>query len=217
MSSAPNLLSDVAFGAFLQYSPRGPGEVSVRSRKWCYAVKNDEPGQVRRALERMSQCRQAREAGLLDLLGPDVALVSAPRSASLQNGTLWPALRICEELAMLGLGAEVVPCVRRVTAVQKSAFAQTGERPTPEVHLRSMAIDAGIPARRRILVVDDVVTKGATLLAASSLVKAGSPQTEVFAFGLVRTMGLVPEVESVIAPCVGTIRLGTDGDANRAP
>jgi hypothetical protein len=211
------LLSELAFGAFLQYSPRGQSEVSVRSRKWCYAVKNDEPGQVRRALERMAQSQRAREAGLLDFLGADVALVPAPRSAPLQKGALWPARRICEELVMLGLGAEVVPCVRRVKAVQKSAFAQTGERPTPEVHLRSMAIDAAILTRQRIVVVDDVVTKGATLLAAASLVKASFPQADVFAFGLVRTMGFVLEVDSIIAPCVGTIRRGTDGEAKRAP
>ena len=100
--------------------------------------------------------------------------------------------------------------------MQKSALAQAGARPTPEVHRHSMSIGAGSVTRRRILVVDEVVTKGTTLLAAASLVKALDPQAEVFAFGLVRTMGLVPEVDSIIAPCVGTIRLGTDGEAKRA-
>jgi len=217
VSSAPSLLSEVAFGAFLQYSPRGLSEVSVRSRKWCYAVKNDEPGQIRRAVERMVSSRRVQDAGLLDLFGGDVALVPAPRSAPLRPGALWPARRICEELVQLDLGAEVVACVKRARAVQKSAFAQSGERPTPEVHLRSMELDAGLLTRRRLVVVDDVVTKGATLLAVASLLKSRHPDAEVAAFAMVRTMGLVPDVDSIPSPCVGAIRLTAGGEAWREP
>ena len=217
MSSAPGLLSEVAFGALLQYSPRGLSEVSVRSRKWCYAVKNDEPGQIRRAVERMASSRSAQGAGLLELFGRDVVLVPAPRSAPLRAGALWPAQRICEELVRFGLGAEIIACVRRARAVQKSAFVQSGERPTPEVHLRSMELDAGLVTSRRFVVVDDVVTKGSTLLAVASLLRSKHPDVEVAAFAMVRAMGLVPEVDSILSPCVGTIRLTAGGTAWRAP
>lgn len=190
MSSARSLLSEIAFGAFLQYSPRGQSQVSIRSRKWCYAVKNDDPGQIRRVLERMVSSRQAQDAGLLDFFGKDVALVPAPRSAPLRPGALWPSRRICEELVQLDFGAEVVACVKRAKAVQKSAFAQSGERPTPEVHLRSMELDGALPTRRRILVVDDIVTKWATLLAAASLLTSRHRGAELATFAMVPHDGL---------------------------
>ena len=65
-------------------------------------------------------------------------------------------------------------------------------------------------------VVDDFITKGNTLLAACSLLKEALPEAEVRAFALVRTMGLVPEVERVVEPCMGTIRVSLD-EAFREP
>src|SRR5690606_31339098 len=131
-SSEPNLLSEVRFGAFLQYSPRGTDEVSVKSRQWCAAVKNDEPGRIRQVITAL---RTSAAELVGELFGADVALVPTPRSAPLRAGSLWPARRICEELVAEGLAGEIYECVERVTAVQKSAFAQQGERPTPQVHL----------------------------------------------------------------------------------
>jgi hypoxanthine phosphoribosyltransferase len=108
---------------------------------------------------------------------------------------------------MRGLGGAVFPCLERIAAVAKSAYARPGERPSPRDHLRSMALEPSVVTHSRITVVDDFVTKGASLLAAASLVKAAFPEAEVMAFALIRTMGLVPEVEQIIAPCVGKIRL----------
>jgi adenine/guanine phosphoribosyltransferase-like PRPP-binding protein len=74
-----------------------------------------------------------------------------------------------------------------------------------------------LPPPGRILVVDDFVTKGATLLAAVSLVQAVFPESEVRGFALVRTMGRVPDVERIVHPCEGTIRLLPGGDVLREP
>jgi hypothetical protein len=212
--SKPNLLSEVSFGSFLQYSPRGTSETSKRSRLWCDAVKSDQPGKLRYLVEHLPT-HSSKE--LLALFGKDVVLVPAPRSAPLQKGSLWPAHRICEELLRVGLGADIRPEVERVKAVQKSTFARQGERPTPEVHLESLKIHPKLLAGPRTLIVDDVVTMGATLLAAASLVKAVYSNSSVATFALVRTMGLVPEVESIVSPCVGHIRLKPNGKAWREP
>ena len=214
MSSKPDLLSEVTFGSFLQYSPRGTSDTSRKSRLWCDAVKFDRPGKLRLVIEALPR-RGTRE--LLHLLGKDALLVPVPRSAPLQRGALWPGLRICEELLRVGLGGEMRPCIERVKAIQKSAFARQGERPAPEVHLKSMVIHEELHSKARIVIVDDVVTLGATLLAAASLVNAAWPRSSVLAFALVRTMGLVPEVDSVLAPCVGRIRLASGGKAWREP
>lgn len=59
---------------------------------------------------------------------------------------------------------------------------------------------------RRVTLIDDFVTRGATLLAAASRLQEALPGAEIRAFVLVRTMGLVAEIESIGAPCAGTIR-----------
>jgi predicted amidophosphoribosyltransferase len=129
---------------------------------------------------------------------------------------LWPGRRICEELLAVRLGKEILSCLSRVKPVAKSAFAAPGERTSVQKHLESMEVERLLVAPGSITVIDDFVTKGATLIAAASLVKEAFPQAPVRVFALVRTMGLIPDVESIVAPCVGTIRL--DGsDVRRDP
>jgi len=80
-----------------------------------------------------------------------------------------------------------------------------------------MTVSKTVDSPARLLLVDDFVTKGATLLAAASLLKEAFPGAEVQGFALVRTMGLVSDVESIVAPCLGTIRLLRGGDVYREP
>ena len=68
----------------------------------------------------------------------------------------------------------------------------------------------------RIALVDDVVTKGRTLLACAMRLREVYPQAELRAFALVRTMGLVPDIEQLIQPCDGQISWVGD-DAQRDP
>lgn len=216
MTPEPSLLSEVRFGAFLQYSPHGESDPSRRSRSWRDNIKRDVPGAIARVVGELLKREEAR-ALRDELLGDDVVLVPTPRSAPLRPGALWPGRRICEEIETRGLGKAVLPCIERRTAVQKSAFAARGERPTPQTHFESLRVTGELLSAGRLLLVDDFVTKGATLLAAASLLKATYPKADIACFALVRTMGLVPEVEGTVAPCVGTIRLSSWGDALREP
>jgi adenine/guanine phosphoribosyltransferase-like PRPP-binding protein len=65
-------------------------------------------------------------------------------------------------------------------------------------------------------IVDDVVTKGATLLACATLLQATFQGATVRGFGLVRTRGLQPEVEKIVDPCVGLITWN-GGSVDRQP
>lgn len=215
MAKPPSLLSEVRFGAFLVYSPRGTSAISRRSRDWCYSIKSDIPPAISKVVQAMVQTLDTTP--LADILSPEVTLVPAPKSALLVEGALWTPRRIAEELIGQGLGKEILPCVRRVTAVPKSASAGWGQRPSPQTHFESMAADPVLAKPSRVTVVDDVVTKGATLLAAASHVRGLFPSAEVRAFALVRTMGLTPDVERIVDSCVGYIRLGLWGDAVRDP
>jgi len=70
--------------------------------------------------------------------------------------------------------------------------------------------------REVLCLVDDVVTKGATLLGAASRLQETYPQAKVFAFALVRTLGFVDDIERIVEPAVGTISLRGD-EAVREP
>jgi phosphoribosylpyrophosphate synthetase len=48
-----------------------------------------------------------------------------------------------------------------------------------------------------LLLVDDFVTKGRTILAAATVLNRAFPAAQIQAFAVVRTMGLVPEVEKI--------------------
>jgi predicted amidophosphoribosyltransferase len=154
---------------------------------------------------------------MADFFGDDVVLVPVPRSSPLVAGALWPADVICREMVRQGLARSVEPALRRVNAVPKSAFSRVGERPNVDKHLETMQAQARLLAGDRITVVDDVVTKGRTLYAGCVLVQEAAPTANVLAFGLIRTMGLIPEVEQIVDPCTGTLTYNSWGDVDREP
>jgi hypothetical protein len=200
------LLSEVEFGAFLVYSPRGQSEMSQRSRQIRDHIKHDKPGFLRTAADRLKV--ELSAVGLEAFLGPQVTLVPAPRSAPLVGkDALWPGHRICEELLKCGLGKDILPCLSRAKRVAKSAFAAPGERVGAQEHLESMEVEGILLSPAVVTVVDDFLTKGATLLAAASLVKDAFPLATVRVFALVRTLGLIPDVERTLDPCRGRIWL----------
>lgn len=147
---------------------------------------------------------------------PDVALFPAPGSAPLVSGGASPPNVICQSLVTQGLAAEIRPILRRTEAVPKSAYARPGERPSVQRHYETMAVEADLAAPHKILIVGDFITKGATLLAAASRVSEAFPGCEVKAFALIRTMGLIFEIEKTIDPCVGSV-LYESGNATRTP
>lgn len=206
------LLSSVRFGAFLAYSPRGSSNISSESRSVCHGVKNGNEALLRRIVEKM-----VAEPTPSGFLGPEVTLVPCRRSAPLVANALWPAALIARALVERGLGKEVHPILTRTRAVPKSSFQARGHRPSAWTHFDTVAAERTLlTSPTRLVVVDDVVTKGSMLLAAVSRVKEAYPLADVGAFALVRTLGLQREIDRVVDPCVGTIRLVGD-EAERVP
>ena len=91
---------------------------------------------------------------------------------------------------------------------------QDGPEPGRPPHGR---VIRGLTAPERIVLIDDVVTKGATLLAGASLVRDAFPGVQVDCFALVRTLGLQPEVGQIVDPVVGTITRNPWGGVDRRP
>ena len=212
-TSSPSI-TELRFGSLLVYSPRGESDVSRRSRTVCYQMKNDLGGAIARLVLRLKT--EFPRTSLDELLGPDVTLVPAPRSAPLIEGALWPARRIADTLVAQGLGVEVLPVVRRARPVPKSSHAIPGERVSLAQHIESLSLEPLLATPIRITIIDDVVTKGRMLMATATVLRRALPVTELRAFALIRTMGHQPDVERILAPCVGAILRSPWGDALRS-
>jgi len=203
------LLSEIRFGAFLVYAPRGTNEISRRAQQFVRALKEERPiGVPPQSPSDYAARRLAdeRPASLFDdLFADSPLLVPVPRSSLPVQGGIWPASNIATALVQHGIGAAVLVCLERVTAVPKSAFAASGTRPKPIDHYDSIQATKMVTDRPSLCLVDDVVTKGATLLAAASRLQEAYPQAKVTAFALVRTLGFVDDIDQIVEPAVGTI------------
>ena len=170
-------------------------------------------------VERLREAMQPGKHGnlLYEVLGGDVLVVPCPRSSLLTKGALWPPKVICDELVSQGLAMRNAAILERIEAVQKSSTAASDKRPKPLDHILSMKVRAQLELTpKRITIVDDVITRGATLIAAASHVKHQFPEAEVKVFATVRTKSFDPDVGSILDPVVGEISFN-GVDANRQP
>jgi len=106
----------------------------------------------------------------------------------------------------------------RHKAVQKSAFAGPGQRPTALDHFNSTKINENALISRpdNITLVDDFVTTGATFIGMYPHVKRTFPDAKISCFALVRTISRDP-ISKIIAPVKGTITKDWFGKTWRTP
>jgi len=161
--------------------------------------------------------QQANESPpLTGFFGARDVLVPVPGSAPHLSQDAWAAEHLAVALVNEGLGGISWPGLRRIHAVRKSATAVPGKRPSVNVHYESFSVESPPVPPESIVLVDDVVTKGRTLLAAAIRVHEAFPCAQIRAFALVRTMGLVSGIGQLLDPCKGEIRWRA-GDALRNP
>lgn len=210
------MLSKLDFGSCYVYSVRGTSPESQASRVLRDQLKKGDRQFIGLCADRVAQFFQQGHYG--DLFGLDVTLVPVPGSAPLLPGALWVPLRICEELRARGLGGEVVPAVTRATAVRKSAFTAGPDRPSLKEHYDSMTSDwITTPPAERVVLVDDVITSGCTMLAAASRAAEAFGRVPFRGFALARAMS-TEEVQGTRAPCLGLVRASMkNGKAYRRP
>ena len=207
-------LRNVAFCSSYIYSPRGPGFVSEASRQLCARLKTADVAWLPRCARTVHD-QAIRYEALAGLFAGDVILVPVPGSAP-RSTRVWAAERLATALYSVGLGSHVWPAVRRLTAVRRSATAINTDRPTVQQHFESLAIATRAQPRGRLVLIDDVITKGRTILAVAARLHTAFPDADIRAFALVRTMGLLPDVARFLEPCQGVVRWA-GGDARRDP
>ncbi|HTV95788.1 MAG TPA: hypothetical protein VME42_07280 [Steroidobacteraceae bacterium] len=179
-------------------------------------IKAAEPRLIARYARRVREL--SLEAPLAAFFDSIDLLVPVPASEPLAAPGAVLADRLAAALVDEGLARSASAVLRRIGAVPKSRNAAPGRRPTVERHYHSLAVErARAPADpARIVLVDDVVTKGRTLLAAAVRLQESFPRASIGAFALMRTLGFAADVPRLLAPCVGTIAW-RGGDARRDP
>jgi len=197
------------------YAPRATGLLAATGRLLCRRVKACDP----LWLPRYARCvveLMVNEPAFMRLLGRgDAWLIPVPGSTR-TTPMYWAAWQLAAALHALGAARGVWPGLVRELPVRKSATALLGERPTLPQHYGSFSvIEAGAPAGRVILV-DDVITRGRTLLAAAARLRGSLPHADIRAFALVRTLGFLDRIERLLAPCEGVV-YWAGGDVRREP
>lgn len=213
--------SSLIFASFLNYSPRGRSEVSQSSKTFALKLKANRvvvPASRTTAAEYLVSRIAPEQPGgsLTTFFRPSDAMVPVPTSAVSKPGTVWPALEIAKALVAAGLGCEVVQMLGRRQPMRKSAYAPAGGRPTIEEHLESLSVHGSVAVGDRLVLVDDLVTKGTTLFACAMALRRIAPTREVVAFAAMRTLGLQPEIDRIAEPVVGQIRF-INGEMEREP
>lgn len=196
------MLSEIPYGTFANYSPRGNSELSQKSRAVCGHIKAGKADLIESAVPYLKSADAAVLAGFLN---PQVSLVPVPRSAPLTEGALWPAQVIAGVLQRGGLGGDVLPCIRRATAVRKSSSSPAKDRPSVAEHLASLALDGQLARPAQITLVDDVLTQGRTMAACALLLHEAYPEAEIRCFAMIRTQGFVDNIDKIVDPAVGVI------------
>ncbi len=155
----------------------------------------------------------------VSFLTRESVLVPVPSSSLMKPDTLWVPDRIASAMVRSGIGREVVRCLSRGVAVPKSATSDAPDRPKPLRHFETMAIQEQISQPPEdILLVDDVVTRGATMWGAANRLTEAYPSARIRGFAAVRTISNPSEFEDLYRPVMGTIEFRPDSkDTLRRP
>jgi hypothetical protein len=205
----------ITFASCYVYSPCGSGAACERSRLLRALLKSGDTNFIIKYAFRVRQ-QVGDDSPLAGFVCPYHVLVPVPGCSRTAAGTMTVAEHLATAMVEAGLGGGVWNGLHRAWSVPKSATAARGSRPTVGTHYDSFAIDATTALPPQVVLVDDVVTKGRTLLAAAARLQEAFPAAEIRAFAMLRTMGLVQRVDHLLDPCVGEIRWSA-GDAHRTP
>ena len=180
-------LSVISCTSWLVYATRATDDNARRVKKIILDIKTDRVDAatgtplVRIVIER-SAARLTDDARAV--FGGHPMLVPVPGSSLTKPHTVWPSQRVCEELVRQGLGQDILPVVSRTTAVPKSAGSAT--RPRLNQHIDSLTVQARLNPPSRLLLVDDVVTSGTTMMACAIKLAQAFPGVPVSGFALAR-------------------------------
>jgi len=150
------------------------------------------------------------------LLDGKPVLVPTPSSSLKKPDSLDVPSRIAVALKKK-FGNEVAECLVRVKPLEKSATSVAPNRSTAAQHFDSLQVQEILTEPESILLVDDVVTRGATLLGAANRLAESYPDAKVAAFVALRAVSNPSDFKGVRESVCGFITLQSNGGTLRRP
>jgi predicted amidophosphoribosyltransferase len=205
-------LSTIEFGSLLSYSPRGISYPETESRTYMNSLKHD---------EYISNPPILMSDFVSKIIKEDITtlpfsyffkitpiLVPIPSSSLIRPGTLWVPQRLANALMKQGLGSSVIECLKRMKPLPKAATSLAENRPKATQHYDTIEIQKTFSQPpEEILLVDDVITRGATILGIANKLVDAFPRSHIRAFAAMRTISPPTVFNSVYEPCIGKITL----------
>lgn len=158
---------DISAYTVVVYATRGSDPLAVQARNFCIAVKNNrifKKGPAVNTLAKSILKRSGDGKFFNEVFDGNVLAIPIPRSSKrLSEDSLWPSLEIAKALADVFPNITIDPCVIRTRSVPSSSRAGAGQRVDANGHAETLAVDVLPSTVDRIILVDDLVTKGQTL------------------------------------------------------
>lgn len=152
-----------------------------------------------------------------DFFGDYTILVPVPSSSITPPGGLWVPKRIAEAMVSLGIGDDVVTLLKRSSSVPKSSYSSPAKRPSPSTHYDSLTVERSITDITNVILIDDVITRGSTMIGCANRLLDEIPGIKVRGFGAIRTMSYATNFVNWYDPVKGSVILDLSGDPQRTP
>lgn len=207
--------------SLLSYSPRGVGEAAESARTWMKALKGGatwgDPPHSGPQYVADYIARNVSSLPFSSVFSTSTVVVPAPKSVLHQEGSLWVPHQIASALIESALGGRVATLLKRAIPIPKAATSIASERPTAQRHFETLVVQTDFGPVEKILIVDDVVTRGATLIGAANRLHESYPAVPIKAFAVIRTMSDPSTFKALNDPSPWTITLRPDGSTLRRP
>lgn len=202
----PSSHSDIPYGSLLNYIPRGNYDQAAQAKQ---AVGRTKAGDDK-AIEYLISLIESRPLAnnLKEFIGSGALIVPVPRSSLIKPDSVWPSKLIAEELAKQGYGKEARYAIERHAPIRTSSQQAAANRPSIKEHTETLRVvmppQLGDP--KVIILVDDVVSKGSTVLACAEILQKAYPDYTIKIFTIARTRFESADEFNALDPHVGVIR-----------
>ena len=213
-------VTEMEYASYLSYTPRPQSQEQRSSKDVTLMLKNNEmwSGTPLSTAEYIiwQMAKKVERLPLYDFFRNKPVLVPMPSSSLQRPGSLWVPRCISSALVRNGLGIRVVECLARVRAVQKSSRSLPEERPRATNHYNTLGVET-VHGAGEILIIDDVITRGASMMGAANRLADAFPDAKIRGFAITRTVSRSEEFRSIEDPQIGSIRLEANGETCRKP